>query len=52
MRASAHTEASLLNTGSGGIPGPRRWLLQAALKEFGNYPRGHFVSSEHMMKER
>lgn len=37
----AHTEASPLNTGGGGIPGPRRWLLKPNLKEFGKCARGH-----------
>ena len=40
------TEASLLNTGSGGIPGPRRWLLKPDLKEFGKCARGHITGSE------
>lgn len=36
----------LLNTGSGGIPGPRRWLLKPNLKEFGKCARGHISGSE------
>lgn len=35
-----------LNTGGGGIPGPRRWLLKPNLKEFAKYARGHISSSE------
>lgn len=35
-----------LNTGGGGIPGPRRWLLKPNLKEFGKCARGHISGSE------
>lgn len=35
-----------LNTGGGGIPGPRRWLLKPDLKEFGKCARGHICGSE------
>lgn len=32
-----------LNTGGGGIPGPRRWLLKPNLKEFGKCARGAYL---------
>lgn len=40
-----------LNTGGGGIPGPRRWLLKPNLKEFGKCVRGHISGSEQEMVE-
>lgn len=46
LSACVHTEASLLNAGSGGIPGPRRWLLKPDLKEFGKCARGHISGCE------
>lgn len=39
-------EAFLWNTGSGGIPGPRRRLLKPDLKEFGKCGRGHIADCE------
>lgn len=41
-----HKEAFLLNTSSGGIPGPRRWLLKPGLKEFRKCGRGHIADCE------
>lgn len=36
-----------LDTGSGGIPGPKRCFLKPNLKEFGKCVRGHFTGSEY-----